>query len=54
MDADGWFKTIEKKLQVVQCNNHEKVLFASHRLEDPTTNWWDAYVEADEEPESIN
>jgi hypothetical protein len=54
MDADSWFKTIEKKLQVVQCNNHEKVLFASHRLEDPTTNWWDAYVEADEEPESIN
>jgi hypothetical protein len=23
-------KTIEKKLQVVQCNNREKVLFASH------------------------
>jgi hypothetical protein len=30
MDADDWLKTIEKKLQVVQCNNHEKVLFASH------------------------
>jgi hypothetical protein len=30
MDADDWLKTIEKKLQVVQCNNHEKVMFASH------------------------
>jgi hypothetical protein len=30
MDADDWLKTIEKKLQVVQCNNREKVLFASH------------------------
>jgi hypothetical protein len=30
MDADDWWKTIEKKLQVVQCNNREKVLFASH------------------------
>jgi hypothetical protein len=54
MYADDWLKTIEKKLQVVQCNNHEKVLFASHQLEGPTADWWDAYVEAHEEPESIN
>jgi hypothetical protein len=54
MDADGWLKTIEKKLQVVQYNNREKVLFASHQLEGPTADWWDAYVEAHEEPESIN
>jgi hypothetical protein len=47
-------KTIEKKLQVVQCNNREKVLFASHQLVGPATDWWDAYVEAHEEPESIN
>jgi hypothetical protein len=47
-------KTIEKKLQVVQCNNREKVLFASHQLEGPAADWWDAYVEAHEEPESIN
>jgi hypothetical protein len=42
------------KLQVVQCNNREKVLLASHQLSNPTANWWDAYVEAYEEPESIN
>jgi hypothetical protein len=39
---------------VVQCNNHEKVLLASHQLSGPATDWWDAYVEAHEEPESIN
>jgi hypothetical protein len=54
MDVDYWLKTIEKKLQVVQCNNREKVLFASHQLEGPAADWWDAYVEAHEEPESIN
>jgi hypothetical protein len=27
MDADDWLKTVEKKLQVAQCNNREKVLF---------------------------
>jgi hypothetical protein len=54
MDADNWLKSIEKKLQVVQCNNHEKVLLASHQLSGPGADWWDAYVEAHEEPESIN
>jgi hypothetical protein len=52
MDADGWLKSVEK-LQVVQCNNHEKVLLASHQLSAPVAEWWDAYVEAREEPRSI-
>jgi hypothetical protein len=39
---------------VVQCNNREKVLLASHQLSGPAADWWDAYVEAHEEPESIN
>jgi hypothetical protein len=54
MDANDWLKSVEKKLQVVQCNNHEKVLLASHQVSSPTADWWDAYVEAHEEPESIN
>jgi hypothetical protein len=54
MDADDWLKSIEKMLQVVQCNKHEKVLLASHQLSGPIADWWDAYVEAHEEPESIN
>jgi hypothetical protein len=28
--------------------------FASHQLEGPAADWWDACVEAHEEPESIN
>jgi hypothetical protein len=54
MDADDWIKYVEKKLQVVQCNNHEKVLLASHQLSGPAADWWDAYVEAHEELESID
>jgi hypothetical protein len=38
----------------VQCSNLEKVLFASHQLEELASNWWDAYVDAHEEPGSIN
>jgi hypothetical protein len=54
MDADDWLKTVERKLQVVQCNNWEKVLLASHQLTGPTADWWDAHVEAHEEPNTIN
>jgi hypothetical protein len=54
LDADDWLQMVEKKLQVVQCNNGEKVLLASHQLIGPASDWWDAYVEAHEEPESIN
>jgi hypothetical protein len=46
MDADDWLKPVEKKLKVMQCNNREKVLLASHQLSGPAANWWDAYVEA--------
>jgi hypothetical protein len=54
MDADDWLMFIEKKLQVVKCNNHERVLLASHQIFGPVADWWDAYVEAHEEPENIN
>jgi hypothetical protein len=54
MDADDWLKSVEKKLQVVQCNNHEKVLLASHQLSGHAADRWDAYVEAHGEPKSIN
>jgi hypothetical protein len=54
VDAYDWLKSIEKKLRVVQCNNREKVLLVSHQLSSPTADWWDAYVKAHEEPESIN
>jgi hypothetical protein len=54
MDADDCLKSIEKKLQVIQCGNREKVLLASHQLEGPTADWWDAYEDAHEEPDNIN
>jgi hypothetical protein len=54
MDVDDWLKSIEKKLQVMQCNNHERMLLVSHQLSGPAADWWDAYVKAHEEPESIN
>jgi hypothetical protein len=33
LDADDWLKVIGKKLDITQCNDREKVLYASGRLE---------------------
>jgi hypothetical protein len=54
LDGDDWLKSVEKKLQVVQCNNSENVRLASHQLSGLEADWWDAYIEDHEEPESIN
>ena len=52
LDADDWLKLVTKKLTVAQCSDREKVLFASHLLEGPATEWWDSYEEAHEDPQT--
>jgi hypothetical protein len=54
MGAVDWLKIVEKNLQVVQCNNREKVLFPTHQVVKPVAHWCYAYVEAHEESETIN
>jgi hypothetical protein len=54
MDADDWLRAIESKLQISQCAGREKVLFASHQLVGPASEWWTAYTAAHEDPQEIN
>jgi hypothetical protein len=44
LDAYDWLKSIEKMLNIAQCSDREKVLYASGRLTGPATDWWDSYV----------
>jgi hypothetical protein len=30
MDAEDWLKSVEKKLEIAQCSDREKVLFMAH------------------------
>ena len=46
LDADDWLKIISKKLEITQCNDCEKVLYASGHLEGSAADWWDAYTAA--------
>jgi hypothetical protein len=36
--ANDWLKTMDKMLNIVQCTNREKVLYASGRLTGPAAN----------------
>jgi hypothetical protein len=53
LDADGWLKTITKKLERAQCNDREMVLYALSRLECLASDWWDAYISAHAAPNTI-
>jgi hypothetical protein len=37
---------VEKMLNIAQCTDWEKVLYASGRLTGPAANWWDSYCTA--------
>jgi hypothetical protein len=44
LHADDWLKLVEKMLNIAQCSDREKVLYASGRLTGPAADWWDSYT----------
>jgi hypothetical protein len=53
LQADDWIKMVEKMLNIIQCTDREKVLYASGRLEGTAEDWWDAYTAAHDIPNTI-
>jgi hypothetical protein len=53
LDANNWLKVIGKKLDIIQCNDREKVLYASGRLEGVAFDWWDAFTTAHANADTI-
>ena len=44
LDADHWLRTIEQKLTLLRCEDHEKALFTSHQLQGAVDAWWMNYL----------
>jgi hypothetical protein len=40
-------------LNIAQCSDREKVLYASGRLTGPAADWWDSYVAAHDATDTI-
>ncbi|CAO2143978.1 unnamed protein product [Urochloa humidicola] len=53
IEANDWLKTVEKMLNIAQCSDREKVLYASGCLEGTARDWWDAYTAAHANAETI-
>ncbi|CAO2203590.1 unnamed protein product [Urochloa humidicola] len=43
LEADDWLKTIERELDIAQCNDREKVLYGAGQLRGAALDWWDSY-----------
>jgi hypothetical protein len=41
-------------LNITQCSDREKVLYASGRLTGPAADWWDSYVAAHDAADTIS
>jgi hypothetical protein len=54
LQADDWLKSVEKMLNITQCTDREKVLYASGRLTGPAADWWDAYCAAHAAADTIS
>jgi hypothetical protein len=53
MDAEDWLKSVEKKLEIAWCSDHEKVLFVAHQLFGATSDWWETYCNTHPNVEAI-
>jgi len=43
LEADDWLHAVEKQLNIAQCNDLEKVLYASGQLQGAAQDWWESY-----------
>jgi hypothetical protein len=43
LEADDWLRVVEKQLNIAQCNDLEKELYASGQLQGPAQDWWESF-----------
>ena len=43
LEADDWLRAVEKQLDIAQCNDLEKVLYACGQLQRAAQDWWESF-----------
>jgi hypothetical protein len=43
LEADDWLRAVEKQLNIAQCDDRQKALFASGQLQGEAQDWWESY-----------
>ncbi|WVZ57855.1 hypothetical protein U9M48_008191 [Paspalum notatum var. saurae] len=53
LEAEDWFRKIEKKLDLTTCTDEECVALAVHQLKGTASAWWDSFCGTHDDPASI-
>jgi hypothetical protein len=43
LEEDDWLHAVERQLNITQCDDRQKVLFASGQLQGEAQDWWESY-----------
>jgi hypothetical protein len=43
LEANDWLRAVEEQLNIAQCDDRQKVLFASGQLQGEAQDWWESY-----------
>jgi hypothetical protein len=43
LQADDWLRSVERQLNVAQCDDRERVLYAAGQLRGSPLDWWESY-----------
>jgi hypothetical protein len=47
LQADDWLRQVERQLDVAQCDDRERVLYAAGQLRGSALDWWESYPARD-------
>ncbi|WVZ50238.1 hypothetical protein U9M48_001512 [Paspalum notatum var. saurae] len=47
LQADDWLRAVERQLEIAQCDDRERVLYASGQLRGAALDWWESYRQQD-------
>jgi hypothetical protein len=53
MDAEDWLCTVEQELHTAQCDDREEVLYGPRLLRGAAQSWWESYLAAHANPDTI-
>jgi hypothetical protein len=49
LQADDWLRAVERQLEIAQCDDRERVLYAAGQLRGAALDWWESYRAQDRE-----
>jgi hypothetical protein len=47
LQADDWLRAVERQLDIAQCDDRERVLYAAGQLRGSALDWWESYPARD-------